>query len=171
MALTTARGQLLQIRKRENSCALMVPSLGITSQKPNVEQKVIYHLMKTNRNLQTPIAGLRLEQIAIGRGVTKFTFDGRVSGQPIVLEASTHFEVCFDTHDVFQKDIVDDASTVELWACLERLVESVSTSEDGRVCEIRLDNGKTIFVSSKEHQHDNLLVVRHLDSTNWFTIG
>jgi len=122
-------------------------------------------------NLIGKITGLRLERITLSRGSTTFEVDGMKDEEHCRYYLGTMFEVCFDSVDLFKRDIVDDESTVKLWSCLEAEIEEVILSEDGRVCELKLNNKKSIFIWSKEFDHDNLLVVRKYNSDEWFTIG
>lgn len=121
--------------------------------------------------LTQKISGLRLDSITISRGSTTFELDGMKNGEHYKYKLGTMFEVCFEKIDLFKRDIVDDESTINLWGCLEACLEDVSLSEDGRVCELKLDNNKSIFIWSEEADHDNLILVRRYESDEWFTIG
>ena len=119
----------------------------------------------------TKIIGLRLESVTLSRGSTTFELDGVKEGEHYRYHLGTMFEICFEKVDLFKRDIVDDESTARLWRCLEADLQDVTLSEDGRVCELKLNNKKSIFIWSEELNHDNLLVVRKYESDEWFTIG
>lgn len=117
------------------------------------------------------ITGLRLESVTLSKGSKTFEFDGMRDGEHYRYHLGTMFEICFGKEDLFKRDIVDDESTVKLWGCLEAELKDVILSEDGRVCQLKLDNGKSIFIWSLEVDHDNLLVARRHEFDEWFTIG
>jgi len=117
------------------------------------------------------ITNLRLESVTISRGSKTFEFSGIKEKEYYRYYLGTIFEVCFDSADLFKRDIIDDESTVGIWGCLEADLQDITLSKDGRVCELKLDNSKSIFIWSLEVAHDNLLVARRHESDEWFTIG
>lgn len=117
------------------------------------------------------LVGLELDRIALMRGGTSFSFGGKLDGEFVRYECATAFEVCFDENRIFKDDIVDHPSTINLWNCLERKLVGLHISDDGRICSLKLDGGPTIYISSRDEEHDNLLVVRRWQSDEWFTIG
>ena len=117
------------------------------------------------------LVGLDLVSISLGRGATSLMFYGKVGEEHCRYDCSTIFEICFDEARVFKDDIIDHPSTLKLWDCLEKTLEELSVTNDGRVCSLKLKSGPTIYVWSAKEDHDNLFVVKRWQSDEWFTIG
>ena len=117
------------------------------------------------------IIGLRLESVSISRSSITFEVEGMKDGEHYRYMLGTMFEICFDKSSLFKNDIVDDESTARFWGCLEACLQGVTLSKDGRVCELKLDNSKSIYIWSEDINHDNLIVVRRHESDEWFTVG
>lgn len=122
-------------------------------------------------NVTSRLLGLRFESVTLAKGSISFELDGMKNDQHHRYHLTTQFDVCFDANDVFKHDIVDDASTANVWSYLESDLIKILLSEDGRICELCFSNGKSIFVASLEFEHDNLFVVNRHGSDEWFTIG
>ena len=122
-------------------------------------------------DMEEKIKGLRLIAVVLAKGSTGFELEGMVDNEYLRYSLSTMFEVCFEKDHVFKRDIIGDKSTLSIWDCLDRVLEDVAVSPDGRVCSLRLENEKTIYVWSHELKHDNLIVVKRNESIEWFTIG
>jgi len=117
------------------------------------------------------IIGLRLESVTLSKGAFSMQFQGRKNGEPVAYNISTMYEICFHRDGLFSRDIIEDESTTELWGYLEQSLEACILVEEGRVCELVFSDASSIFVWSMEYDHDNLLVVKNLNSAEWFTIG
>lgn len=98
-------------------------------------------------------------------------FAGYIGEEHYRYDCSNGFEICFDKARIFKDDIIDHPSTLELWDCLEKTLEDISISDNGRVCLLKLKDGPMIYVWSKEEDHDNLFIVKRWQSDEWFTIG
>jgi|GEM_PF-2159044 len=117
------------------------------------------------------LVGLDLVSVSLARGATGFTLLGKVGGEHCRFDCSTMFEICFDEDRIFKDDIRDHPSTLKLWDCLDKTLEAVCLSDDGRVCSLKLEEGPTVYVWSEDEKHDNLFVVQRWRSDEWFTIG
>lgn len=117
------------------------------------------------------LVGLDLMSVTLGRASTSFELSGKIGGEYHRYYCSTMFDICFDKNRVFEQDIIDHPSTLRLWDCLEQKLIDLNISEDGRVCSLVLEGGPTIYIWSKETEHDNLLIADRWQSEEWFTIG
>jgi hypothetical protein len=128
-------------------------------------------LLNQNMNYAQKLVGLDLVSVSLSRGATSFTLAGKIDGEYCRYDCSTMFEICFDDARIFKDDIIDHASTLKLWDCLEKTLEELSVSTDGRVCSLKFKDGPTVHIWSADKDHDNLFVVKRWQSDEWFTIG
>jgi hypothetical protein len=115
--------------------------------------------------------GLRLFAITLGSASCSFEFEGKIEGKFHRYSLGSAFETCFELSDVFKKDLIRDESLLKIWDYFDHVLEKIEISADGRVCELKMSGDQSIYVWSLEASHDNLLVARRWDSTEWFVIG
>lgn len=117
------------------------------------------------------LQGLRFRDITIGSAAHSMGFDGKIGDEYFRYSLSSMFETCFDASDVFKKDFIRDRIFLKVWDYFDRVLEAIEISPDGRVCELKMSGGLSIYVWSHELKHDNLIVATRWESDEWFTIG
>lgn len=114
---------------------------------------------------------LNLITVLISWGATAFEFEGKKGDDYHRYTLSTMFEICFDEHLVFKSDILQDESTVKIWNYFNKRLLDIVLSSDGRSCELKFEDELSIYVWSKEMDHDSLFIVNRYQSEEWFAIG
>ncbi len=117
------------------------------------------------------LVGLDLMSVTLTKGATSFEFSGKIDGEFHRYDCGTGFDICFDEVRIFKDDIVNHPSTLRIWECLENKLSKLVLSDDGRVCSLTFEEGPSIYIWSRERDHDNLIIARRWQSDEWFTIG
>ena len=94
--------------------------------------------------MQEKLVGLTLTGVTLAKGTTGFEISGVRDGSSYRFSLSTMYQVCFSREDIFERDIINDPSSLKIWKILEHDVKAIQLSEDQRYCEIHFEDAPLV---------------------------
>lgn len=112
------------------------------------------------------LKGLRLESCRLSKGSYELEFEGKKEGKYYNFTVGTSFYLSF-LND--KKDICENFSR-EIWDILETDLLDIIVDSNQEEIELIFENGKKIFIWGEPPLIDNLLMIRNIQSGEWFMV-